>query len=180
MGLDTVELVMEMEDRFGISIPDEDASRMVTVGDTLDYIVRKLQHRLPGGEDRCPSQRAFYRLRRDLVAAYGVPPRSVRPGSRIGALIPVGPARGTWTAFAQRLRLPLESTRLPRDYFPHPETTLRELVPPMLGPTFSMDGKRVHEHAVWIELRSIISRQLGIDEGEIQPHLRYIADLHCD
>ncbi len=37
-SLDTVELVMELEDAFDVSIPDEDAEKMQTVGDAINYI----------------------------------------------------------------------------------------------------------------------------------------------
>ncbi|MBD5268835.1 MAG: acyl carrier protein [Bacteroides sp.] len=37
-SLDTVELIMEFEKEFGISIPDEDAEKIVTVGDAVSYI----------------------------------------------------------------------------------------------------------------------------------------------
>ena len=40
-SLDVVELVMEFEDQFEISIPDEDASKIATVGNAIDYIVSK-------------------------------------------------------------------------------------------------------------------------------------------
>jgi acyl carrier protein len=33
-----VELVMELEDAFDVSIPDEDAEKMQTVGDAINYI----------------------------------------------------------------------------------------------------------------------------------------------
>ena len=41
-SLDTVELVMEFEDEFEISIPDEDAEKIQTVGDAVSYIQAKL------------------------------------------------------------------------------------------------------------------------------------------
>ena len=41
-SLDTVELVMEFEDEFEISIPDEDAEKIQTVGAAVDYITNKL------------------------------------------------------------------------------------------------------------------------------------------
>jgi acyl carrier protein len=41
-SLDTVELVMEFEDEFEISIPDEDAEQIQTVGNAIDYITKKL------------------------------------------------------------------------------------------------------------------------------------------
>ena len=37
-SLDTVELVMELEDAFDVSIPDEDAEKIQTVGDAMKYI----------------------------------------------------------------------------------------------------------------------------------------------
>jgi acyl carrier protein len=37
-SLDTVELVMAFEEAFGIEIPDEDAEKMVTVKDALEYL----------------------------------------------------------------------------------------------------------------------------------------------
>ena len=37
-SLDTVELVMEFEDEFDISIPDEDAEKIRTVGQAIDYV----------------------------------------------------------------------------------------------------------------------------------------------
>jgi acyl carrier protein len=42
-SLDTVELVMEFEKEFNIDIPDEDAEKMRTVGDALNYLREKVQ-----------------------------------------------------------------------------------------------------------------------------------------
>ena len=37
-SLDTVELIMEMEEEFGIEIPDEEAEKLATGGDAVKYI----------------------------------------------------------------------------------------------------------------------------------------------
>ena len=39
-SLDLVELIMELEDQFGIKIPDEDAQKLTTVGQAVDYVVQ--------------------------------------------------------------------------------------------------------------------------------------------
>jgi acyl carrier protein len=42
-SLDTVELVMEFEDEFDMSIPDEEAEKIQTVGAAVEYIVNMSQ-----------------------------------------------------------------------------------------------------------------------------------------
>ena len=41
-SLDTVELIMEFEKEFDISIPDEDAENIATVGNAVDYLEDKV------------------------------------------------------------------------------------------------------------------------------------------
>jgi len=40
-SLDTVELVMALEEEFGVEIPDEDAEKIATVQNAIDYITAK-------------------------------------------------------------------------------------------------------------------------------------------
>ncbi|MEO8512517.1 MAG: acyl carrier protein [Ignavibacteria bacterium] len=41
-SLDTVELIMELENRFNIQIPDEDQEKIQTVGDAITYVKSKV------------------------------------------------------------------------------------------------------------------------------------------
>ena len=41
-SLDTVELVMAFEEEFDLEIPDEDAEKLQTVGDAVDYLKQRL------------------------------------------------------------------------------------------------------------------------------------------
>lgn len=41
-SLDTVELVMALEDEFDLDIPDEEAEKLTTVGTAMDYVLSNL------------------------------------------------------------------------------------------------------------------------------------------
>jgi len=41
-SLDTVELIMQFEEEFGIEIPDEEAEHLISVGQAVDFISNKL------------------------------------------------------------------------------------------------------------------------------------------
>ena len=40
-SLDLMELVMELEDRYGVRIPDEEAARIITVGQAADFVAAR-------------------------------------------------------------------------------------------------------------------------------------------
>ncbi|HOV90946.1 MAG TPA: acyl carrier protein [Syntrophorhabdaceae bacterium] len=44
-SLDIVELIMALEDEYGIEIPDEDAEKMETVGDAIKYVEERLANK---------------------------------------------------------------------------------------------------------------------------------------
>ena len=86
MGLDLVELVMGVEDAFGISILDEDAARLETPWAVITYLENRLV--LTDSAEGCLSQRAFYRLRSELMHQLAIPRSAVRPDTRWTELIP--------------------------------------------------------------------------------------------
>ncbi len=44
-SLDTVELIMALEEKFGVEVPDEDAEKLTTVGAAVEYIEKKLSEK---------------------------------------------------------------------------------------------------------------------------------------
>lgn len=97
MGLDTVELVMAFEEKFEITIPDEDAEKIVTVRDVIDYVYARVNH---ADAKTCLTQRAFYRLRRALQSELSLARPAVRPATRLTSIVPVEDRRAVW----ERLR----------------------------------------------------------------------------
>lgn len=65
MGLILLELMCEVEEKFGIEIPDEDQERIMTPGKLIDYIAAKLP---PATHERCLSLWAFNRIRKACVS----------------------------------------------------------------------------------------------------------------
>jgi acyl carrier protein len=78
MGLDSVELVMKVEKHFDISIPDEDAAELYTVGALHEYVYAALQGRSPGQKGYA---QVFDEIRSLVVEQLGVDPRLVQPES---------------------------------------------------------------------------------------------------
>jgi hypothetical protein len=93
MGLDLVELVMGVEDAFGISIPNSDAEKLTTPRKLTDYLSTRL---LPDATPSCLTQRAFYQLRAQAVELARVDRHEVKPATEWSALFPKSDIRNAW------------------------------------------------------------------------------------
>jgi hypothetical protein len=94
MGLDTVELVMEIEEAFDISIPDERASKMLTVGDVYEFLLEKTADSTLKSSI-CLTAVTFYDLRRQLHSL-GLSHSEIRPKTKLDRLIPLTGRRKYW------------------------------------------------------------------------------------
>jgi acyl carrier protein len=104
MGLDTVELVMEIEEAFDISIPDDRASTMLTVGDVYEFILEKTADSTLKSST-CLTAAAFYDLRRHL-RSLGLTHLPIRPKTELDLAIPLIGRRTYWQALSSHLRFP--------------------------------------------------------------------------
>lgn len=75
MSLDSVELVLEVEKEFDIVISDEDASKIITVGNFRDLIIRSLQEKGMNPNEG----EVMQKLRAIVVEQIGAPPDQVTP-----------------------------------------------------------------------------------------------------
>ena len=79
MGLDSVEIILTVEEEFGLEIPDAEAARMVTVGDLQAFLVVELR-RL--GRPAANDDKIFERLRDIICRQLGLKPDAVIPAAR--------------------------------------------------------------------------------------------------
>lgn len=78
MGLDSVELIMDMEREFGLKIPSEEAVNLALLGEMRDYIVTALRDRKPPvGAD------AVWARMSAVLVATGISPSLIKPTSHI-------------------------------------------------------------------------------------------------
>lgn len=106
MGLDSVELVLAVEEEFDLTISDAEASRCRTPGDLIAIVADRM---LPARRPTCRSQAAFHRLRRSLGSVLGVQRNAVRLDSPINDWLPGHARQRTWN----QLRTEVGSRRWP-------------------------------------------------------------------
>jgi acyl carrier protein len=102
MGLDGVEIVMEIEEAFGISIPDAEAGEIVTVGNLYDCVAKRVNEQPRAG---CATASAFYRVRSSLMKMTNLERRDLRPTTSLMQLFPVGDRSARWSALRNDLGL---------------------------------------------------------------------------
>ncbi len=115
MGLDFVEIIIKVEDDFGVEIEDEDLFarstrdriepiQRLTVGDLYDLILEKRQALdLPKGKIR-PEVFAMRDVRPALAEVLQMSPEDFRPIDRLSRLLPLEDRRKLWRRLRKRLR----------------------------------------------------------------------------
>ena len=134
MGLDLVELVMRIEDAFGIAIPDKEASRLLTPDDVAAFILTRLEvsdRPLP-----CLSQTAFHLLRRHFTQTLHVARRHFTPDAPLTSLLPESSAQDAWERIGRDTGLKGWPSIRPRWFgaaLPRDRQTVRGLIDHLLS-----------------------------------------------
>ena len=115
MGLDGVELIMEVEDQFEIQINDNAYSELRTVGDLHSQVVQQLelQQALLDANPGCVSVAPFVATRQAIMSLVPVTRSAVRPRSPLAAIIPHATRRDTWSNLQSLTSITLPSLILP-------------------------------------------------------------------
>ena len=117
MGLDAVELVLEIEEEFGIKIPDEDGEQIETIGQLHQYVLRRLgidqEPRVVPGIP-CANAVVFHKLRRSLIETFGIARKEIKPSVAFSELLPIDRRRQDWIRLRQALHVPLPNLIRPQ------------------------------------------------------------------
>jgi acyl carrier protein len=110
MGLDGVELILDVEETFGISVPDEDLQRCHTAGQLHSLIVAKVGVISGRG---CLTLRVFNSLREAITECFSHHCDEVSPSAKTDDLIPWENRREEWRRLAEALQLRLPALKRP-------------------------------------------------------------------
>lgn len=95
MGLSSFEIVLEVEEAFGISIPSDEAEKIRTVGD-LHALILKLVSHCEHNSNRCLSAATFYELRRAIWSSEKITTK-IRQSSSLDSVFPISKRRRKWS-----------------------------------------------------------------------------------
>jgi acyl carrier protein len=178
MGLDAVELVLAVEEAFGIAIPDSVAAEMITPAILISYVQQAVSARPE--RKACISQRAFHKVRASLMKATGVGRRDVTLKTPIRRLFS-GPQRTEhWRDFKGYAGLPvLPNLGFGSGWLFGP-TSVKDLV----SGAISAMSDDMREERSWTSeevrqiVRQIISEQLAVEKFKDTDE--FVRDLGLD
>ena len=104
MGLDAVELMLEVEEEFGLCLEEDAIVGFRTLGNLHDYLLERCEGRR---RTDCPTRSAFYRLRQAIGQVLGISPRSLKPSTPLLPLLGTWGRRKTWRRLERHLALDL-------------------------------------------------------------------------
>jgi len=110
MGLDAVELSLDVEDHFGIKIRDAEAEQIRQVGDLVALIHRRMT---AAAARTCPSMAAFLSLRKAVRDTVGDQTFRVRPRDRVTERLSPHLRRQLWRKLSHLLGTEPRSLRRP-------------------------------------------------------------------
>ncbi|WKN41660.1 hypothetical protein [Tunicatimonas pelagia] len=194
MGLDSVELLVEVEQAFGIEISDQEAGNIATVGDFVNAVFSKV--RLVPGE-KCLTQIVFYRIREAFMLLRGEEVE-VRPASKIIDLLDDNSVKVGWEFLESQVQLKFPKLvrmdidrELNRDVrllgiriFTRIEALTKSSVEKLIGWIISLNFNELidlekisSKYEVERIIVGIISDKMGIPVNEIEQHHSITSDL---
>jgi acyl carrier protein len=103
MGLDSVELLMSVEDKFGIRIEDSEAEKIYSVQNFVDCVYSKI---ITNPNEKCLTQIVFYRIRK-AFRNLNLTEKEIKPETRISELLTQSELKENWHLLKTEIGLEL-------------------------------------------------------------------------
>ena len=129
MGLDGVELLMEIEESFGVEISDLEACNALTVDQLYQLVYQKCQTQT---HDSCPTRKAFYQLRKILSDNLKINKHEIRPKTKTETITKIVKTKDIWNCLRDKTGYRFPNLKLPRWLY-----NILLLIGFLLGPLFS-------------------------------------------
>ena len=104
MGMDIVDMVLDVEERFGISLSDVECQNVVTVNDLYRLVLSKLGN---ADQTKCLTSATFYRIRKVIAEVLSVDKRTLKLDTQLRELLPIEKRKALWVIISQKLTLKL-------------------------------------------------------------------------
>lgn len=182
MGLDSVELVLAIEEEFGVDIPDRDAEKMYTVGAVYDWLKLRIASETPTA---CLTQKIFYKLRRALIESYRLERQAITPDSRLTDLLPIEIAEDGWPFLQMFIDLKTPPFKVSNEILGFRLTkqslTMRELVESLIMiNSKNLSPQRESEEEIWNRLVCVFVRQTNVRPEQVVYGASINRDLGID
>lgn len=174
MGLEAVEIIMEAEETFGVSIPDEAAGKMRTPADLIAFLVSVIP---TVSTPECLTQQLFYRLRRALRLQLPFSDGKFEPDTLLATVL----HRDQWPRVWREVRSSVGDSTWP-DSVPWPDLlrpgprTIRQLIWQLVAAL-----PKPEEGAAWprMRLEAEIRRTIGsvLGKKDFSLSARFVEDL---
>jgi len=197
MGLDSVELLMSVEDKFGIRIEDSEAEKIYTVQNFVDTVYSKI---ITNPNEKCLTQIVFYRIRK-AIRNLKLTDVEIKPETKITELLTQTELKENWHLLKTEIGLELPEL-VALDFNPElgshvkifgiktikrttpvSSGTIRELIDwtIALNQEKLIDIKKItNKYEVERIIIGIINRNLGIPISEIKLEHSITNDLGID
>lgn len=104
MGLDSVILLQEVEDYFEITIPNDVAEKIVTVGDFASYVHKHITLQTA---EKCKTQVLFYKVREFFCNELGLSKSEITPRTILENIVKIDIRKDVWVKLENHLALKL-------------------------------------------------------------------------
>ena len=183
MGLDLVELVIRVEETFGVSIPDRDAAELNTPGKVTDYILSRVEQ----SHDplSCLSQRAFYSLRREFIEQFSLERQQFVLDVKFKEILPEERRDEVWKNIGSSLGVKkwpaISGTSWLGGFFTPTVQSVKELTDYFVtNEPLIVKGKETawSRAQVWDVLERVIKDETAVTD--FSEDSRFVEDMHLD